>query len=371
MYQRILHLIHTPRFSGAEILVRDLCLIHQKKGISTAIASIAPTEADFEATMSTLKQAGVTTFIPSQGLQRFQRSRFYRGAMKAFSPDVVYAHSVIPALWGRMALPLAKRAKFISVLHSTDDYQGRAFHLSEIPMALRADSVFTVSEVSAQNYRKRIPIPPTISVVPNGTNVANILKALNKREETRRVLGLTASDRMLLQVGRISTTKQQLFSLDACADLLSADRSLKLYFAGLNQQADYQIGLEAKIRALGLGNQVKLLGGREDVPELLAAADVYLMPSLNESQGIAMIEALASGVPVVASDIPAFQYARALPSVTLVDPTDKAAMTEAVRQALKSGGRSERDMSAFDMENVAAVYGGYVAGSGPVRSECQ
>jgi L-malate glycosyltransferase len=89
---------------------------------------------------------------------------------------------------------------------------------------------------------------------------------------------------------------------------------------------------------------------------LLAAADVYLMPSPMEAHSIALIEALASGVPVVASNIPAFAYASAFPGVALVGMDDGAALAKATRDFLVAGTRHERNLDAYDIAETERQY---------------
>jgi glycosyltransferase involved in cell wall biosynthesis len=89
-----------------------------------------------------------------------------------------------------------------------------------------------------------------------------------------------------------------------------------------------------------LGDQVRILGHREDIPDILAAADVFAFPSLFEGLGGSLIEAMALGVPIVASDIPAIRETVVNGGcATLVEPGSGDALAEAVANLLDDTGR--------------------------------
>jgi L-malate glycosyltransferase len=360
MFNRILHLVHTPRHSGAEALVRDLCLFHQARGIDTAIASISPAPPDYHPTLEKLRAAGVKLYLPEQPKTGFQRARHFEFAYGKFLPDIVYGHAVLPALWGRLALPLIKRSPpFVSVLHSAtnDDYAERKLWLAELFLALRTDCIFAVSDAGAAAYRRRIPFAPSIAVVPNGANLDRIRSAASLRQANRAHYGLQDGDTLVLQVGRLSPTKQQRLSLAAVLPVLRDNPKAMFWLAGLTEDAGYERALRDDISEAGVESQVRLLGGREDVPELLSAADLYVMPSVMEAHSIAMIEALASGIPIAASDIPTFGFLSGYSGVATFPASDIGQFQAAVRELLRAGGRYERDVSRFEITNVAAIYG--------------
>ncbi len=86
-----------------------------------------------------------------------------------------------------------------------------------------------------------------------------------------------------------------------------------------------------QIARLGLDDRVRLLGHRSDVAEVLSAADLFVFPSVYEGLGGALIEALALGLPIVASDLPALrEVVRPGENADLVSPTDSAALAAAV-----------------------------------------
>jgi glycosyltransferase involved in cell wall biosynthesis len=100
--------------------------------------------------------------------------------------------------------------------------------------------------------------------------------------------------------------------------------------------------LSAAIERLGLGQSVHLLGHRQDVGDLLVAADVFIFPSLFEGFGGAMIEAMALGVPVVASDIPPLREVAGDGSVLFVPPASTEALAGGVIRILQDHGLAER-----------------------------
>jgi glycosyltransferase involved in cell wall biosynthesis len=75
---------------------------------------------------------------------------------------------------------------------------------------------------------------------------------------------------------------------------------LRCFIAG---QGELEQRLKAQIASLGLQGSIKLLGFRDDIPSLLAAADIFCMPSLSEALGYSLLEAMAAGIPVVASEV--------------------------------------------------------------------
>jgi glycosyltransferase involved in cell wall biosynthesis len=355
--KRVLHLVHTPRLSGAETLVREL-VIRQSGHLISAIGSFNPPEPSFQAQIPQLGEVGVTTYFPNVPLRRWKRVKYFKLIYEDFHPDVIFGHSVLPALYGRMALAVfGARPGFISVLHSAtnDDYADVWLRLSEVLLARRADRVVAVSGASASRYRKRIPHGRKVDVISNGIDLSKFRAATVDRWQHREALGIAPGDRMILQVGRLCPVKQQLRTFDSLSPVIQRQTNLHLWFVGLTEDADYAEELQAKINGAELSQRVRLLGSRDDVAVLLASSDLYMMPSRFEAQSIAMLEALASGVAVVASDIPAFQFAREYEGVSLFDSLAKIDPNE-IYEILQQARRYERNLRRFDIAITSQSY---------------
>jgi glycosyltransferase involved in cell wall biosynthesis len=358
---RILHLIHTPRHSGAESLARDICLLHSDRGITSAIASFTPTTPEFVSEIDRLQKKGVSLYLPATAQKKLGRVKHFHQAYRAFRPQVVFAHSVLPSFYGRLVLPFmgSRKPRFVTVLHSAsnDDYAGGYLRAQEYLTRRLVDRIVAVSEEGATNYVRRFGNPRHVSVLKNGINLSRFQNI--DRAKVRAQLGLDENTKMILQVGRLSSVKQQDLSIRSLADTLRGGR-VELWLAGLTEQPAYEQELQALIESLGLGAKVRLLGSRTDVPELLSAADVYVMPSRAEAQSIALLEALASGAPAVISDIPSFLFCRQIQGVRIVGVEDGAAFSVAVNELL-SAGRFNRDLSEYAIERVAERYSDFAA----------
>jgi L-malate glycosyltransferase len=355
--RRILHLIHTPRLSGAETLVRDLTM-RQNEKVTFAIAAFNPPEPAFELSIGRLAESGVSLYFPDASLIRFERVRHFRTVYKEFKPHIIFGHSVLPAMYGRLALPLlGARPRFVSVLHSAtnDDYSALSLRLSEMLLARRADQVVAVSNEGARMYQRRFPHARPVSVIPNGIDISRFRAVSMHRADHRRTFGLQPQDRMVLQIGRVSPVKQQVLTFDSLLPILRTEANVHLWFAGLTQDTNYAAELRAKIDKSGISDRVLMLGSRDDVPALLASADLYVMPSLQEAQSIAMLEALASGVAIVASDIPAFQFARKHEGVHLVDKHADFDPSE-ICEILVNAKRFDRAVHGLDIAQTSTSY---------------
>lgn len=121
---------------------------------------------------------------------------------------------------------------------------------------------------------------------------------LDVEKADRASLGLEAKARFLFSAGALVGHKDHATLLDAMPKVREAYPEARLLIAG---EGDLRESLEAQIAALGLQDTVTLLGHREDVPSILRAADLYVSSSWSEGLGTSVLEALACGVPVVAT----------------------------------------------------------------------
>ncbi len=120
------------------------------------------------------------------------------------------------------------------------------------------------------------------------------------RSAVREKLGLRAEDIFLLAVGRLVYEKGHEFLVEAMSAVTRADDRA---VAGICGDGPLREQLTRQIEALGLQAKVKLLGQWEDIPELLAAADVFVLPSRWEGLPMALLEAMMAGLPVVAARV--------------------------------------------------------------------
>lgn len=353
---RILHLIHTPRHSGAEILVRDLCLIHQNGGDHCAIASFEPEQAQFSAETERLKASGIKLFFPAQSLRRYARIKHFKTAIAQYKPDVVIAHSVLPSLYGRVSLSFLRRSRprFVTVLHAAnnDDFKSPAAAFAEHLLRGRNDKIVTVSEEGRLNYLGRFGQDSPVERISNGIDINRFMSA--DRESNRQLLKICGTTKVIVQVGRIDGVKQQYLSVRSLAPLLRGG-GLELWFAGLVEDKAYEAELRKLIKHEGVENQVRFLGSRNDIPQILAAADLYVMPSRAEAHSIALLEALASGIPMVVSDIPVFQFVKEMQGVALIGIDNCDEMAKACKAMLEIR-RPLRDVAEFDIGITAERY---------------
>lgn len=159
--------------------------------------------------------------------------------------------------------------------------------------------VVAVSTTEAQILRRtfrRVRAP--VEVIANGVDLDRFHPpGLAEREDARRQFHLDDDDRVVLFVGHDFAGK----GLDVAIDALRSATTVLLLVAGGNQQS-----IEAgrrRAEAAGVAPRVLFMGPRSDLPLFFAAADIFVLPSVYEAHGLVILEALASGVPVVATRV--------------------------------------------------------------------
>ncbi len=248
--------------------------------------------------------------------------------------DVVHTHTSKGGFIGRAA---ARLAGVPVVLHTA---HGFAFHESSSPIAAAvytrlerlasswSDCVFTVSDFHRSwAIRQRIAAPERIVTVRNGISRSRLVVARDRRH-VRRELGVEASDVLLVSVGRLATQKGLGTLLQALPKLLRRGVPARLVLVG---EGPLRPALEEQVAAAELTGVVSFLGFRSDVGDILNASDIVIAPSLWEGLSISVLEAMALGKPIVATNIGSnLELLEDLVSGLLVPPNEPERLADAI-----------------------------------------
>jgi glycosyltransferase involved in cell wall biosynthesis len=342
---RILQVILAPRLSGAEVLAKGVAIGHQQGGHSVCIASLMPQASDFEHISAELKAEGVICDFPDRNFGRIGRMLFLHRAIRRFKPDIIFAHATIAALYVR-ALPT--RVPIVWVMHSgANDFANNALQLAERLLSGRAKAVIGVSQKNIDEYVKEIRSHPSMIVVPNGVDMSQFTDSAEPLPSTPL--------RQIVQIGRYIPEKNQLQTVQAFARVAVADPNARLLLCGVIENLAYHAAIVKLVADLGLDGRVEIVGPQTNVAEILRTSHAFAMPSSFESQGIAFLEALASGIPVVANAIPPFAFASNFAGVELLDTSDADTYGSALLAAL-SQPRATRPLTGLTLQGTADRY---------------
>lgn len=196
-----------------------------------------------------------------------------------------------------------------------------------------------VSQAVAAESRRELGIPSDrVTVVPACVDVERFRPDPIVGEAWRAASGLSADDRLLVVASRLESAKGVGVAIDATARLRARRDDVVLAVAGAGAAA-----FRRTARVLGLGPAVRFLGPVDhgELPAVLAAADLFVLPSLGpEGLPLSALEAAAAGLAVVASDVPGAREA-VVDGVTgvLVPPGDPEALARAIEELLSDGAR--------------------------------
>lgn len=161
----------------------------------------------------------------------------------------------------------------------------------------------------------------------------------------------------VVQVGSLSYNKNQIFSIHVLSNLVNSGMDTKLTIIGFELDNLYKQKIEQEILRLGLSSFVKLLPGDSDIPKFLSEADIFLMPSLHEGFGIALIEAQAMGLRCYASS--SIPTTTDCGGVTYVDLTEGASIwAEIIRKdfCTKDNVKQIYNTERFKLSQIASQY---------------
>lgn len=223
------------------------------------------------------------------------------------------------------------------------------------------DKTIAVSELSRGMLIENYGIPPDrIVSIRNGMDVAAFDAEVDARE-VRAELGFSGEDRVAILIGRFAPRKGHDFALRALALARERVPGIRMLFAG---DGELEGELKAEAGKLGVSDRVLFAGFRRDVPRLLAASDLLMLPSEDECLPLVILEAMAARLPVVATDVGGISEA-VVDGVTglLVRPRDAEGLASALATVLGDGARA-RSMgeegrrkveSEFSLETTAAA----------------
>lgn len=207
-----------------------------------------------------------------------------------------------------------------------------------------AARVIAVSEAVARSARQAgLVAESRLRVVPNGVEIARFRATPARRDGTGKAVALC--------VARLSPEKGVDLLVEAMA--LAGAAELFLRVAGDGPE---EARLRERIRASGLCGRVELLGRRDDIPDLLASADLYCQPSRDEGLGMAALEAMASGLPVVATRVGGLPEVVQEGRTGLLVPSEDPAALAAALTALAADLSMARRMGAAGRARVEAQF---------------
>ncbi|MBI2865280.1 MAG: glycosyltransferase family 4 protein [Chloroflexi bacterium] len=253
-------------------------------------------------------------------------------------PAVFHAHLTWPRAckFGLAAAILARVPAIVATLHLFVDLPvTRYVYVQQRLLASRIDCFVTVSGALARQLCAAYGTPAhKIRVIHNAVPFASFEGPVPS--DLSSILGGASRRPIIFTAARLEPQKGLGYLLEAAA--LVPEAFFVLAGDGSEREA-----LEEKAQALGLGGRMVFLGHRADVPELLAASDLFVLPSLYEGLPVSVLEAMASAKPVIAAAIPGNDEA-VVDGETgfLVPPRDPAALALAISGLLSDRNLAER-----------------------------
>lgn len=365
---RVLYLIDSLAAGGAERSLVEVAPHLVSSGVRLSVGVLL----DVDGLAPELEAAGVRVHRVG-GSSRPQRLRRTSELLRSQRPDLLHTTLFESDVIGRVAA-LLTRIPTVCTLATTpygpEHAKESGVRTSRLRAAQTADMVtarfvrrfHAVSHPVAEACIRRLRIDPQrVEVIPRGRDTRRMgAPTPERRLAVRRALGVEPSAQVLLFAGRQEPAKGLDVLINALPRVVEKQPGAVLLVAGRDGRSTSQV-LQL-IADRNLAGRVRVLGQRSDVPDLLCAADLFLLPSRREGLPGAVLEAMALHVPVVASDLPTVR--EAVPDETfahLVPPGDPSKLAETILFALTNPDhtRSMADKSAvrfaqcFDIESVA------------------
>ncbi len=290
----VMHLVYRLAGGGMEHNIVKLANAHDRSRVVPSICSCQPADRLKERLDPSVplielsRRHGNDLRLIAQLVRLFRRER----------PDVLHTHAWGTLCEGFVAARLAGVPVIVHGEHGTFDARRLNLRIQRCVWG-RVDRVLSVSSRLAERLSREVGFPANeITVIRNGVDLARLGGGV--RSILRDSLGVKAHESLIGTVGRLEPVKDHEMLLAALAMLRNSGVAFRAVIVGEGSQATV---LRRRAVDLGLEGTVHFTGARSDIENVLAAMDLFVMPSRSEGLSNTIIEAMAAGLPVLSTNV--------------------------------------------------------------------
>ena len=297
----IAHVMHRMYLAGAEVLAADIArrLKDRYRFVFLCLDEIGPlgmqlAEEGFDV-IDLERKPGIDWAV----------SKRIRRAQRRYGIDLYHAHQYTPFFYAAWSRWFNNRPCILFTEHGRHypDYRRPKRVIVNRFLIRRHDRVTAVGHFVKQALVSHEGIAPgRIEVIHNGIDPQKFSNARNEQDRSaiRAELGIGSDQIMVLQVARFHPVKDHATAIQAMALAVQQAPKAVLVLAGDGERMAQMQGLADDLK---LADHVRFLGVRQDIPRLMAGADVFLLSSLSEGISVTLLEAMGASVPIVATEV--------------------------------------------------------------------
>lgn len=325
---KVLHVITGLDAGGAELQLAMILRRTRHESDVVTLYNPGPVAELITAQGTTVRNIGMQRNTELPALMRLRK------LIKDGQYDVVHAHLYRAQVYARPAARLAGTPVVLTTEHSIGETHierrkmtrgVRALYLSS---EMFSDATIAVSDIVKDRLVRWGVRPGKVTVIPNGVDTDELGFDAEARERVRAQFGLSPQTYVIGALGRLDPNKRVDLTMEAAAPMLGEKCKILVIGRGEDQSR-----LEAAAKRLGVTEHVIFGGYQSDTTAMLAAFDLYVAASLQETFGLSVLEALASGLPVLYTTCPALDGIQ----------TERARMVAGTPDALRDEIRKEFD----------------------------
>jgi len=355
-----MQIVHDLNFGGMQRVVADLCLnidSSQYKMSVCCLDELGPNAKELEQNGISIhlvkKKPGIDCLLPFKLKKLFKRGKI----------DIVHTHGINPFFYATIGAKLARTPLTIQTDHARGTFPvSKKEMFSEMILSWFVDRLIAVSEGVKSDLVKYEHINPRkIQVIYNGIDGSQYRVNIDKKKK-RKEMGIR-DDHNVIGIGvRLSRQKGIQVLIEAFNHVIKSIPNTILLLIGDGEMRDE---LEKLTLTYGIEDKVLFTGFRYDIPELLQIIDIYALPSFWEGHPLVLLEAMATGIPIVATDIPGNRETVDHGSTGLLVPPKKPIeLSKALIRLLKNGDLRKKMGNAgykkyqdlFTLERTVRVY---------------
>ncbi|OIP31387.1 MAG: hypothetical protein COW04_09840 [Deltaproteobacteria bacterium CG12_big_fil_rev_8_21_14_0_65_43_10] len=318
------------------VLIKGISLESEMSAEERASLDEGLKQAEFEDVKLITVPSLIRRMNPILDLRAF--FRLYRIFLQE-KPAIVHTHTSKAGILGRWASFFARVLIVVHTPHGHIFYgyygkiKTKLFILVEKLTASLTDKIITLTRKERDEHIQfNISTPDKFVVIHSGVSLEDFSKNLDNADELKKSLGIPITDSIVGTVGRLVEIKGHRYLLDAARLVLNKIANVTFLLIG---DGHLMTELISYASALGIKNKVIFAGWKSDIPQLINTFDIFALPSLNEGMGRVLVEAMAMGKPIVASDIGGIpDLVKDGANGILFTPRDVDAMAEAIIKLL-------------------------------------